>query len=158
MVGNYGLFPKFLAIGSSSVAVLAMLTGLATNFLGGLVVSVLVLMFLAAFLNLIAFLFEPQVISQFPEPKTRPSRRDSEAVDPDQPADVSSLVQVIKAPTAEARAKADRILQGANRSLVAQARVINQPSSVREAKQTFESQDAVERREDQEWAEMFRAL
>jgi hypothetical protein len=160
MEGSYGLFPRFLGVSSSIVAVIAICLSLYANLLGGLLVSAIILAAWAGFLRLVTYLFEPECIRQFSnsEPVKKTPVPDLEDVDPDEPADVSSLVRVINTPTAAEMKERDRILRGANKSLVAQARIISQPQSSKEIRQGFESQDALERQEDIEWADMFRAL
>lgn len=156
MVGNYGLFPRVLVALASVIAIVVALVSFASGFVSGLLMSALTLAVWTGLCRLILFGFESNVLSTYPNPKVKVEKDPDPVVSDDvyPPKVAEAMLRTLAGDTKEAK---DRILQGANRSLVAQARIISQPASNR-GTPSPSPQDATERREDQEWADMFRAL
>jgi len=156
MAGSYGPFPRFLVALVSLIATIVALVSFAYGFVSGLLMSAITLAMWTGLCRLILFGFASNVLSTYPDSKVKVKGRPDPAISDDvyPPKVAEAMLRTLAGDTKEAK---DRILQGANRSLVAQARIISQPTRTRETPSP-PSQDATERREDQEWADMFRAL
>jgi hypothetical protein len=153
MEGNYGLFPRVLVGIVSLISVVVAMLGFASGFVSGLVMSAFALVVWTGLTRLILFACESDLLETIPGPPA-PPRAPVVSDDVYPPEVVEAMLRTLAGHKQVAH---DRILHGANRSLVAQARIIAQPRTNRGV-QDFSTPDAEERREDREWAEMFRAL
>ncbi len=148
MAVKYGKFPRGLAIGSGIVAIYLAGAALVSHLLG-FVGSAIILFLWGCLLKLIAFGYEPQYF-RIIEEEVKKEKPPLQELGPKEFPDWSEIVASIQS-VPDPAGGPDRILLASNRGQVAQNRVIGQDPQETDP-------EADERREDKEWANMFRAL
>ncbi len=145
MVESYSSFAKGLAIVSTGAVVAMSAVALVANLLGGVLITAFLIVCLAGFLKVLAFAFEPTALMTY---SGEPEREPEEWVE----AYASHFEGETKLP-----ATPDRILpESGNQDLVATARIIG--GSPTQKRVPVDEVEAERRKEDREWADMFRAL
>lgn len=157
MAGNYGPFVKGTVVTSTATCIILIIAAVIANPLGGMIMAAFLIVVLALFLKALTFAFEPQNLPTYSARANQP------------PKDMSPEEWVTRyvnhfddLPTKTPEAS-NRILGGSsNRDLVVTARIIGAsalPVNVLDSWQQESTNKSEEKRkEDTEWADMFRAL